>query len=438
MKTLQVLKQAPIKNHQADCQHVRVIKSLADLDQMLDELDAAAAISDDALRALFGRFRMEFDTQVPADPYSSAYRDQQFDLYQKIAGKAYAVDNEASIFNVENAVTRPFPYYTGSCATVGAHLLAMGHLIRSMNLSPGSSIIEFGPGWGNTTLMLAMMGFAVTAVDIEPRFCELITRRAAQNGLTVNVINADFSQLATGVEPVDAILFFECFHHCSDHLALLKNLHQATKSDGRVFFAAEPITPDFPIPWGLRLDGESLWAIRRHGWLELGFNERYFTQTLDALGWMLHKHNLAEQPWARVLEARKKAASTWRFPASDPRIQTQTGQKMPNKTIVATGVAGFLMYGPYLNLPAGRYVAKTRLGITADGVLRGSCRYEAAYNGGQTIPTMMTIDLDQIDRQAPVIALDFTLPEEQHDLEIRLWCNQSTALAIIELEIVCL
>ncbi len=47
MKTLQVLKQAPIKNHQADCQHVRVIKSLADLDQMLDELDAAAAISDD-------------------------------------------------------------------------------------------------------------------------------------------------------------------------------------------------------------------------------------------------------------------------------------------------------------------------------------------------------------------------------------------------------
>jgi hypothetical protein len=35
--------------------------------------------------------------------------------------------------------------------------------------------------------------------------------------------------------------------------------------------AAEPITDDFGEPWGLRLDGMSAWSIRKHGWLELGF-----------------------------------------------------------------------------------------------------------------------------------------------------------------------
>lgn len=218
-------------------------------------------------------------------------------------------------------------------------------------------------------------------------------------------------------------------------MTLLKNLYKATKIDGRVFFAAEPITAGFPIPWGLRLDGESLWAIRRFGWLELGFNEHYFLQTLDSLGWTIHKHNFAEQPWARVLEARKKERSPRRFPASDPRIKTLIGKKMPNGTLVSTGMAGFLMYGPYIQLPAGHYVARIKIDVPADGTLCGSCRYEVAYGGGETIPAMTTVNLNQMDRQNLCIALNFTLIEEQDDLEIRIWCDQAAALVVIDLEI---
>jgi 16S rRNA A1518/A1519 N6-dimethyltransferase RsmA/KsgA/DIM1 with predicted DNA glycosylase/AP lyase activity len=47
-----------------------------------------------------------------------------------------------------------------------------------MNLKPNSRLVEFGPGWGNTTLHFAQMGYEVTAVDLEKSFIDLIKYRA--------------------------------------------------------------------------------------------------------------------------------------------------------------------------------------------------------------------------------------------------------------------
>ena len=52
---------------------------------------------------------------------------------------------------------------------------------------------------------------------------------------------------------------------------------------GAIVFAAEPIIDDFYCPWGVRLDGQSAWSIRKFGWLELGFRTDYFRKTLDRL-----------------------------------------------------------------------------------------------------------------------------------------------------------
>lgn len=285
---------------------VQIIRTLADLDQMLRKLDAAHKISDDELRKLFPTFCMEFSSKVPNDPYSDEYAQKQFDLYHRISGRSYSIANEQSVFDVGSATVSPFPYYTKSCKTVGDHLTAIAHLIRVMDLKPGAKIVEFGPGWGNTTLVLAMMGFDVTAIDIESNFCDLINRRAKQAGVKICVINADFSWIEQITEPVDAVIFFESFHHCSDHLSLIKGLNNVVKADGKVYFASEPITPDFPIPWGVRLDGESLWAIRRNGWLELGFSEKYFLATLQKFNWVVDKHITSSLPWATVYEAKKR------------------------------------------------------------------------------------------------------------------------------------
>lgn len=69
---------------------------------------------------------------------------------------------------------------------------------------------------------------------------------------------------------------------------------------GAVLFAGEPISDSFPMPWGLRLDGESLWAIRRNGWLELGFSESYFIRALMRRGWLVTKHVLDACPFGTI------------------------------------------------------------------------------------------------------------------------------------------
>jgi hypothetical protein len=140
---------------------VEVISTLECLDEKLREISAAAAISDDADRAVFASFRMDIPSNHSGDPWSATYRASQFDLYNRISSRVdYSTANEISGYSVDPR--RPFPYYTQSATTVGDQLMAVGFLIKMMNLPANSSVLEFGPGWGNTTIALARMGYAVT------------------------------------------------------------------------------------------------------------------------------------------------------------------------------------------------------------------------------------------------------------------------------------
>ena len=53
------------------------------------------------------------------------------------------------------------------------------------------------------------------------------------------------------------------------------------------------------------MDGESLWAIRKNGWLELGFKESYFKKTLKRYGQSVKKYYCNETPWGNVFIAKK-------------------------------------------------------------------------------------------------------------------------------------
>ena len=226
------------------------------LDEYLAELDAAAAVSDDRLRAMFNSFEWRREPTPEKDPYSAAYKEWQMSLYSALAGVTnYDTANERSHFDVDQAVGRPFPYLTGSPSTVGDHLMGIGFLIKTAGIGPGARVLEFGPGWGNTTLAFAQLGCHVTAVDIEPNFVDLVNRRVRAAGLEVEAIRGDFNLFYDSDRQFDAVVFFESFHHCSDHLLLLHSLRNRVPADGVVVFAGEPIVEGFPVPWGVRLDG---------------------------------------------------------------------------------------------------------------------------------------------------------------------------------------
>lgn len=259
------------------------------LDAELKRVEEAFARSNDEGMAATASFELQLDSPLPPDPWSPAYRDAQMALYRRISGRdTYSVDHERSDFDLAAAIREPYPYLTRSTAEVGDHLIAIGYLIRHLGVTPPARIVELGPGWGNTTCALAQMGFHVTAVDADPRFLDLLRARAAPFLERVTPVQADMLDFRDP-QPFDAALFFESFHHCSDHLAMLARLRDLVRPGGRVLFASEPID-DFPMPWGVRLDGQSVWSMRRHGWLELGFETSYFFEALRRTGWTAQRH----------------------------------------------------------------------------------------------------------------------------------------------------
>ncbi len=283
-----------------------VVRNHSELDDAIRCADEAGAVSDDALRQVLASFRYEYHRALPADPFSEGYRQAQFEIYRHISGReSYdAARDEATPIRVEDMLQHPFPYGTHSTHTIGEQLIMQGFVMRALELKAGASVLEFGPGWGNTTLHLAQGGFKVTAVDVFGDYLELIQRRAGQIGATVETVQRDMLDFHTD-RRFDAVLFFECFHHCADHLRMLRQLHDLVTDDGVVVFGAEPIGP-MTMPWGIRMDGMSVWSIRKFGWFELGFEPDYFGAALKRTGWSATSMVSGDVPHCSVFVARKR------------------------------------------------------------------------------------------------------------------------------------
>jgi 2-polyprenyl-3-methyl-5-hydroxy-6-metoxy-1,4-benzoquinol methylase len=297
----------------------RVATTLEELDREIARADEAAKVSDDELRRVLGEFCFARPKAVlPADPHSREYFQAQFALYRLISGRAtyQAATDEMTVFDKAEIEARPFPYSTRSSTTVGEQLMAIGFTIQAMALRPGHRVLEFGPGWGKMTIELTQMGQPVTAVDINPDFLDLIKSRCGRLGCAVTTACSDMLRYSSTAR-FERVLFYECFHHCADHVAMIKRLDDLLTEDGVCLFAGEPITDEFSVPWGVRLDGASVWSIRKFGWLELGFRTDYFLDLLRRHHWKTEVHNSRDVSWQRVFVARRAARGPLTGPAHD-------------------------------------------------------------------------------------------------------------------------
>jgi len=413
---------------------VEVVDSFDRLNEILAHVDTLLGEFQDDAEEYFKKFKMEYPSGSPSDPLSDEYAKFQSALYRRIANKDYHVSSETTSFDVEQKAVCPCPYDGGSTAIVGRHFILIGHLLQHLDLRQGAKVLEFGSGWGNTTLALATMGFDVTAIDIEPNFVNLIRRRCERQGVSVNAVVGDFSKIHSLQESYDAIIFFECFHHCSDHLGLLKGCYDRLKDDGRLVLSAEPISPDFDVPWGLRLDGQSLWAIRRFGWLELGYREDYFVPLMRALGWDIEKFTLPTFEWAPTFVARKGRNISLDRTYSPDKLLTRVGILRVDGALAASGSKGWLCYGPYTRLEPGRY--RARFGVTMSAGSRGTIEIDACHDSGRRILSKSRFKAREIAASdISFIDLAFDLDRYVEDLEVRMHVPKGTDLAIRELRI---
>lgn len=113
------------------------------------------------------------------------------------------------------------------------------------------------------------------------------------------------------------------------------------------------------------------------------------------------------------------------FPAADLRLLSQVG-KREESSIISTGREGFLLFGPYLRLPAGQYAAR----------LEGSC--ELGTPGiwldvvcDQAKPVLVRQEIIENAKPGLIAEQFFELAETVNDLEVRLWV---TANALVRIE----
>lgn len=412
---------------------MKIINTIEELDQILDEIESQSQGSYLELQKQLPGFRMEYDLQVPDDPYSTEYRNAQFALYEKIAGQPYAVENEVSDVDVEAAVRQPYPYNIDDNQVVGDHLIKLGNVVRALELDPGSKIIELGAGWGDLSLLLALMGFDVTAVEINQKACQVINRRANNLGVELNVVHDDFFYIEQLAGPVDALIFLSAFHHCADHVRLIRSFHSAVKRTGSVYLAGEPINSDFPLPWGLRLDGESLWAIRSLGWLELGFSEDYFIKVFEKFDWLVEKQNSESDSGVTIYKASQPPRCPIEMTAAHPGLLSQIGVKGEGQISVTGAEEGFLVYGPYIGLNEGKYSAIVEFKVSDRTT--GTGRVDIACDTGEKILASKGINFSDLHHN-PIFQIDFMCTRLERDLEVRLFCHQGAAAGVSSIRIV--
>jgi SAM-dependent methyltransferase len=428
--------------------HQRVVETVEALDEALDEAAIFREQSDDAFCAALDKILFRPSSilgRVPRDPYGEEYRSAQLRLYDQLTQRPYDVTREETEFDRSHMLHWPFPYTTRSPTIVGNYLMIYGQIIKEMNLPFGAHILELGSGYGPLTYQLASMGYRVTCADISENLLEYVRARCSGLPGVVQTIRCDMNNFSpTGV--YDGVVFFESFHHCLNHANLIQRVASCLDDHGIVVLAGEPIVPPnsdlVPYPWGLRMDGQSLWAIRRQGWLELGFRIDYLTELLRKTGW---EHTRVPSPSLAGTDIWicRRAPGTapafdfanadvvQRWNANDTALFTQCGRLDPaTGRMCSQGAAGYLCYGPYIDLDAGVY--EVRWNGSSQGKISTAVA-DVAIDKGQHVLREGRIGRSEI---AGVLARSrFHIEKPTRDVEFRIWVGSHDDVSLEGMEL---
>ena len=230
------------------------------------------------------------------DPFSEEYRDLVLEIYYDLRGNRDpyqpARDEQSGIVMPDNLSTGVSPWNFRNASFVAEFLLSWGHIMQGLDLPANSNakVLEYGVGSGQLLLFLARLGLQVYAVDIDRASLELVRAQAEAGCIPVKTEQAAFGEGFVS-ESFDRFIFFEAFHHALGFLPLLNLLRRRLNPGGKLLLCGEPVVGEpiaaVPYPWGPRLDGLSVFCIRRYGWMELGFTTAFLIEAFHRTGWLV-------------------------------------------------------------------------------------------------------------------------------------------------------
>ena len=129
---------------------------------------------------------------------------------------------------------------------------AREEVLEATDLMPGARVADIGAGTGLYTLLFADAVGAdglVYAIEVEPRFLELINQRAEDNDVSnvVSVLGRD-SDISLPPASVDIAFISDTYHYFREPGALMASVHRALAPGGRLIVIDFDVDPASPLP----------------------------------------------------------------------------------------------------------------------------------------------------------------------------------------------
>lgn len=141
-------------------------------------------------------------------------------------------------------------------------------VIDRMNIEPGMTCLELGPGKGSYLIEMAKRSHpgTVHAVDISKRVIERLNKRIKKKGIeNIKTHNYDALKLEFPDQSIDRILSITCLPEFPDPVSALREWKRVLKPDGIISLSEIFMDPDYPLrrtekSWaskaGLELQGQ--------------------------------------------------------------------------------------------------------------------------------------------------------------------------------------
>ena len=125
--------------------------------------------------------------------------------------------------------------------------------------------------------------------------------------------------------------------------------------------------------------------------------------------------------------------SLLRIPATDARFGTQVGSR-DGAAIETTGNEGYLLYGPYISLPIGKYKITVR-GTCHDAITSGAFMDIVIGEGDRILASSKLV---KSEKDGILVCLFLDIDFQCDDLEIRVWVYKDSIIEVSMLEILLL
>lgn len=293
------------------------MESISDIGQLIARIDAGLTVRKTDIAAgaaILDGFYYDpgeaIRNEINQYPYGSPenYEAQMRLIFEPIAGHSHLLEMEGLDTPIDTA-NCPFPFDL-SPYDAGYWTMSYGYMLKCMGLPAGARVLEVGAGPGGLTETLCRARLAVTVVEPRQSNCDYIQKRVSLFGHEVRTISESIETVEFD-QTFDAIVFYESFHHMPSPKWLVERLSKHLSPTGMFVFGAEPIQdagPLIPFPWGFRMNGASLSAIRDVGWVEFGFQEPYFREILE--GFEINQHRIEGFAHCDVWIARREEQQT--------------------------------------------------------------------------------------------------------------------------------